>query len=332
MSIKFQTRNNKFTYYLSGHLRRLYPRFFVRSQLQKIEKAIDKIKNENISFSKRLDYYYQEDQKFSLHNDFASTYSFEDWRLSEIANIGFSDGVYSLDLFKYSRFFNPDNKIAYLFGDIIKSPEIPSLTKTRPLNHENSCSVLMKFDAIRHFRKFDDPFSFQEKENTLIWRGAVCQQPHRISFMENFFNKSKFINVGDTNKTKNPINKDWTVPYSPIPNQLKHKFILSIEGNDVATNTKWIMNSNSLLFMTKPKIESWLMEGKLIPGFHYVQVKDDYSNLEDLIEYFIKHIDEAEEIIKNANNYMKQFDNQDVEDWLQIKILEKYFKNSSQPI
>jgi len=74
------------------------------------------------------------------------------------------------------------------------------------------------------------------------------------------------------------------------------------------------------------------MEGKLIPGFHYVQVKDDYSNLEELIEYFIKHNDEAEEIIKNANNYMKQFDNQYVEDWLQVKILEKYFKNSNQPI
>jgi len=74
------------------------------------------------------------------------------------------------------------------------------------------------------------------------------------------------------------------------------------------------------------------MEGKLIPGFHYVQVKDDYSDLEELIEYFIKHTDEAEEIIKNANNYMRQFDNQDVEDWLQIKILEKYFKYSSQPI
>jgi len=177
MSIKFQTRYNKFTYYLSGHLRRLYPKFFVKSQLQKIEKAIDNIKNDNISFSERLDYYYQGDQKFSLHNDFARNYSFQDWRLSEIANIGFSDGVYSLDLFKYSRFFNQDNIIAYLFGDIIKSPEIPSLTKTRPLNHENSCPVLMKFDAIRHFKKFDDPFSFQEKENTLIWRGQYVNSP-----------------------------------------------------------------------------------------------------------------------------------------------------------
>ena len=328
MPIRFQNRNNKFKYYLSGHIRRLYPRFFVKLQLQKIEKIIEKY--DNTPLLERLDYYYKNDHKFSLDNDFAQNYSFDYWRLAKIRNIGFSHGVYSLDLFKYSRFFNPENKIAYLFGDIKSSPEIPSVTKTRPLNDRNSNSVLMKFDAVRHFLKLDDPFSFQEKENTLIWRGAVCQ-PHRISFMENYFNKSELINVGDTNKTKNPINKNWLAPYSTISNQLKHKFILSIEGNDVATNTKWIMNSNSLLFMTKPKIESWLMEGKLIPGFHYVQVKDDYSNLEELIEYFIKHNDEAEEIIKNANNYMKQFDNQDVEDWLQVKILEKYFKNSNQP-
>ena len=40
----------------------------------------------------------------------------------------------------------------------------------------------------------------------------------------------------------------------------KHKFILCIEGNDVASNLKWVMSSNSVAVMPKPKFESWFME------------------------------------------------------------------------
>ena len=82
--------------------------------------------------------------------------------------------------------------------------------------------------------------------------------------------------------------------------------------------------------MTKPKFETWLMEGRLIPNYHYVLVKDDYSNLEDKINHYIDNTDEAEEIINNANQYMDKFKNKKSEDWLHLKILERYFKLSGQ--
>ena len=111
---------------------------------------------------------------------------------------------------------------------------------------------------------------------------------------------------------------------------LQYKFILSIEGNDVATNTKWIMSSNSLCFMTKPKFETWFMEGKLIPNYHYVLINNDYSDLEEKIKYYIDNTEEAEDIIQNANNYTSQFKNKKSEDWLQLKVLERYFDFSGQ--
>jgi len=46
---------------------------------------------------------------------------------------------------------------------------------------------------------------------------------------------------------------------------VKYKYILSIEGNDVASGLKWQLYSNSVVFMRKPKIVSWAMEDKLIP-------------------------------------------------------------------
>ena len=52
---------------------------------------------------------------------------------------------------------------------------------------------------------------------------------------------------------------------------------MCVEGVDVATNLKWVMSSNSIAVMPKPEIESWFMEKTLIPDFHYIEIKKDYS-------------------------------------------------------
>ena len=82
--------------------------------------------------------------------------------------------------------------------------------------------------------------------------------------------------------------------------------------------------------MVKPKYETWFMEGTLIPNHHYVLLKDDYSDLEEKIDYYSKHTEEAKAIIDNAHKYIKQFKNQKREDVISLKVLEKYFKCSSQ--
>ena len=56
-------------------------------------------------------------------------------------------------------------------------------------------------------------------------------------------------------------------------NFLQHKFLLSCEGNDVATNLKWVLASNSCVLMHPPRFESWLLESQLKPMVHYVPVR-----------------------------------------------------------
>ncbi len=50
-------------------------------------------------------------------------------------------------------------------------------------------------------------------------------------------------------------------PFMSIDEQLGHKFIMCIRGNDVATNLKWVMSSSSIAVMPRPDVESWYMEG-----------------------------------------------------------------------
>ena len=314
MSRFFQSRNNKLAYYLNGHLKRLYPKKLLTLDLEKLQKSIIDFDEEKMY--ERVNYYNKIDRWFEL-----------DQKIERIEEISSGHGTYSLDLMEYTRFFPQNYQLGYLFGDITHVPEMPSVTKSRPV-HNNNNSVLMKFDKVRHFYFVDDKIHFRNKKDKLIWRGAAHQQ-HRKDFLNQYYDRSHLLDVGEFNK--NPGDQGaYKAPFVTIQEQLQSKFLLAIEGNDVATNTKWIMSSNSLCLMAKPKYETWFMEGALVPNYHYALVKEDYSNLEEVVNYYLDHPVEAEYIIQNANTYVKQFKNKKAEDWLSLKVLEKYFYFSGQ--
>ena len=39
--------------------------------------------------------------------------------------------------------------------------------------------------------------------------------------------------------------EEWMTPKKTIREHLDYKFIMALEGNDVASNLKWVMSSNS---------------------------------------------------------------------------------------
>ena len=90
------------------------------------------------------------------------------------------------------------------------------------------------------------------------------------------------------------------------------------------------MSSNSVAVMPKPKFESWFMEATLIPNFHYIEIKDDYSDLNDKLEYYIKNLDKLKEISSNANNYVNQFRDENDEKIISLLVMEKFFNFSGQ--
>lgn len=137
-------------------------------------------------------------------------------------------------------------------------------------------------------------------------------------------------NVGQINPDVQDGHQEWLKEYMTIPQQLKYKFICCIEGNDVATNLKWVMSSNSLAVMPRPKYETWFMEGSLIPGYHYVEIKEDYSDLIEKMEYYIARPDEAEAIIRHAHEYIRQFKDTRMEKLVSLAVVEKYFRLTGQ--
>lgn len=72
------------------------------------------------------------------------------------------------------------------------------------------------------------------------------------------------------------------------------------------------------------------MEGQLRPGYHYVQLKDDYSDLEDKIAYYEANPEAAKMIILQANNYVATFRNRERERLIGLLVLYKYFIDTDQ--
>ena len=265
---------------------------------------------------KRVNYYNKLD--YCALNDDAPTLQ---------QHLKLSTGTYYLDLAEYLRVFPLHNKINVIFGDVKKSPPQPGIVKSRPIEGDNKNAVLLKLNKIRHYKFVNDRRRFAEKRNMAVWRGATYQ-PHRIEFAKKLYNHP-LCNVGGYTKKKRY--SPWEKERLSIAKQLEYKYIFCIEGNDVATNLKWCMSSNSLCLMPQPKFETWFMEGTLIPGFHYVEVRGDYSDVEEKINYFSEHPKEALKIIANANQFVNQFKNKCTEDIISFLVLRKYFKRSGQP-
>ena len=115
-----------------------------------------------------------------------------------------------------------------------------------------------------------------------------------------------------------------------IRQHLDYKFIMALEGNDVASNLKWVMSSNSLAVMPRPTCETWFMEGRLRPGYHYVEVRDDFADLEEKLRHYCDHSDEAEAILRHAHEYVAQFRDRRREELIQLMVMEQYFRTSGQ--
>ncbi|MFZ9981514.1 MAG: glycosyl transferase family 90 [Cyclobacteriaceae bacterium] len=308
-------RNNKLAFYVSGLLREALPDSFYRILLPGFLNRINDFQAE--SFFDRVNYYNRLQPGVFLPEESAKVGDLK-WPRKGSA--------YYLDAREAARYFHPGLKANYLFGDITHIPEHPAFLKSRPVSTENENSVLLKLNKVRHFAFINDTVPFDKKINRLIGRAEV-KQKNRIRFYEQYFDHP-MMDLGQINRGTN--HDAWLKTRISIPDHLHYKFILCLEGFDVATNLKWVMSSSSLAVMPPPAMESWFMEGKLIADFHYVSVRPDFSDVEERLQYYIQHPEEAKQIVRNANAWVMQFIDSEAEFLMGIAVMLKYFQCTGQ--
>jgi len=305
-------KNNKLLYYLSNYIRCYIPGWVYRIQLERKLQSLSWCNYENVW--ERVNYYNKYECGFYPLVSAVRLDTLKPRRKQK---------TYLFDLRFYTRFFPGHKTVDYVFGDITHVPLVPSIVKSRPINGNNGKSVLLKLNKVRHFTFVKDQKPFSKKKDQLVWRGNIRPtQVQRIDFVNKFAGHPR-CNVGHVNSDvylSTPV-----VEKLNMLEQLDYKFIMCLEGHDVATNLKWVMSSNSLAVMPRPKYETWFMEGMLVPGYHYVLVKDDYSDLEEKIDYYLDHPEEAIAIINHAHEHVAQFTDTRQEELIGLMVLNKYF-------
>jgi hypothetical protein len=246
---------------------------------------------------------------------------------------------YYTDLNNYLNMYKKKSKqdninCLFYFGDNTSFKKLPCFIKAKTINN-NDFSVLLKLNTTRHIGMLNnvknEDIPFNMKKNKMLWRGTSTGGNHnkqRHNLVNKFYNtKNPNIDIKysylcqNVNAPKEQVDKEMS-----YKEMLKYKFIISIEGNDVATNLKWLLLSNSVAIMPIPKKCSWFMEDTLIPMFHFVPVKDDFSDLEDKFNWCLNNLKTCEEISKNATKYMEQFLDERNEEYITNEVISSYFK------
>ncbi len=223
----------------------------------------------------------------------------------------------------------------YRYGDNSqKYPWDGILAKTRLC--DDATITLLKLTPLRHWRNLQHMRScdidYRQKKDMAIWRGASTgttkTKGNRTDLVNRFYEHTHSFDVGYSKLITG--NEPWAhliKGKKTLEEQFQYKFLICLEGNDVATGLKWMLQSNSVVMMPKPTISSWLMEDTLQPFVHYIPLADDFSDAEERFDWAVNHEAECVEISKNASRYMSPFLDPRREILIECEVFRRYLDN-----
>lgn len=314
-------KNSKAAYYMQAALRDMLPdRLYAMRLNRELERCAAMYDRDYIA--DRVDYYCKLSRPVTLGSDSEP--------IGALQRKG-NPSTYYYDSREALQWFNPELRWHYLFGDIRDIPAEPTVVKSRALGTDNSNSVLLKLDRCRHFVYINDHLQPEEKEDRAIFRGHIGTRENRALFCRMYADNPR-VDAADTlpGATEGHKHTSQMKPMMSFYEHLRFRYIMALEGNDVASNLKWIMSSQSAAVMPKPTCETWFMEGRLVGGVHYVEIRPDFSDLEEKMDHYSNHLDELRTIVDNANRYVAQFRDPRRERYIALLVMQKYFKMTNQ--
>lgn len=240
---------------------------------------------------------------------------------------------------------DPLGNFAVYPDDLRSELPFPTITKSRLISNASRCTLL-PLNYQRHWQDVGqvarDDIPFGQKNDKLVWRGTTTGKflPDRTDFpySSRFYvhdAKHRYENIDLGYSAIVQINENEPLAAAlkqslksrlSMAEQLQSKFLLSLEGNDVASGLKWMLYSNSTVVMPKPVCESWACESFLVPFEHYVPVKHDLSDLDEVYEWCMAHLAECKDIAENGRRYISDFLNPEKEEAIKTAVASEYLK------
>jgi hypothetical protein len=151
----------------------------------------------------------------------------------------------------------------------------------------------------------DNFVKWEDKINMCVWRGNIVNgNPYNFFDPDNKDNlnpRSYFKKLYDEKKINN---MNYSSEYTTIAEQLKYKYILDIDGwSSTWDGTFWKLYSGSVLLKQKSIWKQWYYD-ELIEWVHYVPIENDFSNLNEQIEWCMNNDEKCKEISINSRKFV----------------------------
>lgn len=270
----------------------------------------------------------------------------DDWRNPHIIQ-------YFYDLSK--KFRLPDTDFILLTDDGCNhGMELPVFSFSASIHAENVC-LLPDFemfwelkDSRKNFKKTGKEYSRQYPWNKKISQGffrGVATGRYNEGNVKDFDN-SRFRLVKFSVDFPDLVDAGLSVIYypamanayaalgkslssNPILDHFQYKYLLDVDGNaNTYSRCRWILLSNSVLVKVMSSNAQWYYKA-MKPWEHYVPVKEDLSDLADIL-IFLKENDElARQIAEAGQRLGEQIFSRDAVDSYVYALLQSYAKTVS---
>ena len=236
--------------------------------------------------------------------------------------------AYPIDVARLSKYSRTPNLWMQCGDSPYIGPKYPVLVKIIDTHNPDSKGVLASLESPRHWGdlfKHED-MDWHDKRSDFIWRGAdTNRRGVRLDFVKRFYQTH---NIGfsqyvqNAKETPELYPKRYIKDKVSISEMLKYKYLPVVDGNDKSSSLGWVLGSNSVPIMPKPRFHSWLCEPWLEAGKHYVECLPDFSDLLERVAWCKDHDQDCSEIAENGAKFMLQFTNPLAESFIEKKIIE----------
>ena len=136
---------------------------------------------------------------------------------------------YFFDIYPHLRMMPDGMRFLYMAEDVDWELPAPTFVKSRPVTAGPSMSAICGMNSIRHFRFVEDEVPYEKKKDIVVSRNEVRDQPWRSRLLEMYCGDPRF----DFGQINSDVGRpEWVRPFMSIDEQLGHKFIMCIRGND----------------------------------------------------------------------------------------------------
>lgn len=141
------------------------------------------------------------------------------------------------------------------------------------------------------------------KYDTLFWIGNTKTHPTRKTL----------CSLSETDSRIEAYGMDWkykdgrAIPsrFVSLKDHTQYKYLIDVQGVGYSGRVKVLMFSGRPLFIANRKWkEYWYKD--LLPFEHYIPVKEDLSDLTEMLDWAEQHPEECMHIAKNAQEYAKK--------------------------